>query len=186
MFFEVLDNFGFLLALPGVVESWVNYPGLELWKFLNLFIFIVVAFLLHRRFGRPVREALRSRGEGIKRELEKARLERDRAIEKLAEVEERLNRLDLEVKTIEERARIEAQAEKARIAAMTEAEILKIREQSQREIESSLKAARQELRTFAAEESVRLAEDILKKEMRADDDVRFTSVRVQELGRPEA
>lgn len=185
MFLAALDNFKFLLAGPGV-DSWVNYPGLELWKFANLFIFIVCAFLLHRRFGRPVREALRSRGEGIKRELERARLERDQAVEKLAEVEERLSRLDTEVKTIAEKARMEAQAERDRIAAMTEAEIVKIREQSQREIDATVKAARQELLAFAAQESVRLAEDILKKEMRADDDVRFTSARVQELGMPQA
>ncbi len=167
-------------------DSWVNYPGLELWKFVNLFIFIVVAFLLHRRFGRPVREALRSRGEGIKRELELARAERDRAVEKLSEVEERLSLLNTEVTTIGEKATAEARAERERIAAMTDAEILKIREQSQREIEATLKAARLELRAFAAQESVRLAEDILKREMRADDDARFTNLRVQELGGREA
>ena len=184
MFLASLDNFGFFLAEG--LDTWLNYPGLELWKFVNLFIFILCLYAIHRWKGRPIRESLRSRGETIKRDLETARRERDSAIEKLAQVEERLSLLDAEVKTVAERAREEARAERERIASLTEIEIGKIREQSQREIEATVKAARHELRTFAAQESVRLAEEILKKEIQAEDDVRFTSVRVQELGRPPA
>ena len=172
--------------MPDWFNAFVNYPGLELWKFVNLFIFIVALFLLHRQFGRPIREALRSRREGIKNELERARLERDEALGKLAEVEERLGRLDQEVASVAERARAEAEAERKRIAALTEVEIVKIREQSQREIEAAVKAARHDLRRFAAQESVRLAEGILAREMKAEDDARLTSITVQELGGREA
>lgn len=176
------NSFGFFWLLP----DWVNYPGLELWKFFNLFLFIALALLLHRRFGRPIREALRSRGEAIKNDLESARLERDEALRKLGEVESRLSRLDQEVAAVSEKARLEAETEAKRIAALTESEIVKIREQSQREIEAAVKAARQELQVFAAQESVRLAEGILTREMRAEDDARLTSVTVQELGGREA
>ena len=186
MFLTVLNKVALLWLMPEWLESWVNYPGLELWKFVNLFLFIAAALILHRRFGRPIREALRSRGEGIKRDLESARAERDQALRKLAEVEGRLGSMDKEVATIAERARLEAEAEKQRIAASTEAEVVKIREQSRREIEAAIKAARHELRTFAAQESVRLAETILKKEIGPDDDARLTGLRVQELGRREA
>ena len=51
----------------GVWWTYLNYPGLELWKFVNLALFIIVGIYLHRRFGRPISEALRARGEGIKR-----------------------------------------------------------------------------------------------------------------------
>jgi F0F1-type ATP synthase membrane subunit b/b' len=167
-------------------NPWWNYPGLELWKFVNLLIFIVLALYLHRRFGRPIREALRSRGEGIKRELLRAREERDQALAKLAEVEARFASLDAEVTTVRERARAEADAEKQRIAAATEEEIAKNREQARREIENAGKVARHELRRFAAETSVRLAEEILEREIGPEDDVRLTSLSVQELGRSRA
>lgn len=183
LFLTVLNKVALFWLMPEWLESWINYPGLELWKFVNLLLFIAAALLLHRRFGRPIREALRSRGESIKRDLETARKERDQALKKLAEVEARLGSMDEETRVIGEKARLEAQAEKQRIAASTEAEIVKIREQSQREIEAAGKAARHELRTFAAQESVRLAETILKKEIRPDDDARLTGMRVQELGR---
>ena len=161
----------------------MNYPGLELWKFINLAVFIVCAFYLHRRFGRPLREALRSRGEGLKRELARAQDERDQALAKLAEVEMRFAGLDAEVARIKERARVESETERERINLATEQEISKIREQARREMESVGKAARQELRRFAAMESVRLAEEILKVEIGPDDDARLTSQSVQELGR---
>lgn len=171
------------LILAQVYPWWMNYPGLELWKFVNLAIFLAVGFYLHRRFGRPIREALRARSEGIKRELQKAREERDLAFAKLAEVEARFEKLDAEVAAVKERATAEAAAEKARLQAATEAEIAKMREQAKREIESAGKVARHELRRFAAEESVRLAEEILEKEIRPEDDARLTSLTVNELGR---
>src|SRR5438445_10342810 len=100
---------------------WFDYPGLELWKFINLSIFVVVMVYLLRR---PVSDAFRSRREGIRRDLLKAQEERDQALAKLAEVESRLARLDSEVATIQEQSKAEAEAERQRIARDTEAEIL--------------------------------------------------------------
>jgi F0F1-type ATP synthase membrane subunit b/b' len=57
-----------------------------------------------------------------------------------------------------------------------------MREQSTREIESAGKAVRMELRRFAAQESVRLAEQILERELGPEDDIRLTSLNVKELG----
>ena len=162
---------------------WWNYPGLELWKFVNLLVFIACALYLHRHFGRPIREALRSRSEGIKRELQIAREEKEQALAKLAEVQARFEGLDAEVLQVKTKARAEADAEKERITSATETEIAKMREQSKREIESAGKAARLELRKFAAQESVRLAEEILEREIGPEDDARLTTLNVNELGR---
>jgi F-type H+-transporting ATPase subunit b len=179
-------RFAFLVLIPEWLDYWANYPGVELWKFVNLLVFVIFGFYLHGRFGRPIREALRSRGEGIKRELEVARKERDLALAKLAEVEARFASLDVEVAALEERARIEAEAERRRISEATDLDIAKVREQAKREIEGAGKAARHELRRFAAEESVRLAEVIIEREISAEDDARLTGSNLQELGRTRA
>lgn len=173
----------FTFLLLAWIPGWVNYPGLELWKFVNLLIFIVCVLYLHKRFGRPIREALRARGERIKLELERARQERDQALAKLAEVEKRFADLDTEVAAIMQKAKAESEAEQERIKLATDEEISRIREQSKREIERAGKAARHELRRFAAVEIVRLAEGILKNEIRPDDDARLTAETVNELGR---
>ena len=179
----LLSILSFLHWMPDSLEPWLNYPGLELWKFVNLLLFVVCALYLHRRFGRPVREALRSRGERIKHELARAQEERDQAVAKLAAVEARFADLDAEITAIKERAKREGEAERERIKLATEEEISRIREQAKREIESAGKAARNELRRFAATESVRLAEEMLKIELGPDDDARLTSKSVRELGR---
>jgi F-type H+-transporting ATPase subunit b len=178
---STLRQFG-VIVIDGSIPWW-NYPGLELWKFFNLVVLICAGLYLHHRFGRPIREALRSRGEGIKRELVRAREERDQALAKLTEVEMRFEQLDAEVAKVKEKARGEAEAETERIRAATDEEIAKIGQQAKREIESAGKAARNELRRFAAQESVRLAGVILEREIGAEDDARLTSLSVQELGR---
>ena len=181
--FFLLTTFNLLHWIPDSLDAWVNYPGLELWKFLNLLIFLIFALYLHRRFGRPVREALQARGQRIKHDLAKAQQERDQALAKLAEVEARFANLDAEISTIKQRAKLEGEAERERIEVATEEEVSRIREQAKREIESAGKAARHELRKFAAAESVRLAEEILRLEIGTDDDARLTSKSVRELGR---
>lgn len=183
MFLAIFTLFRFLGFDSGGLNPWWNYPGLELWKFVNLFVFIAGALYLHRRFGRPIKEALRLRSEGIKRELQRAREERDQALAKLAEVQARFENLDVEVLAVKEKAKAEAEEEKKRISSSSESEIAKMREQSKREIESAGKAARLELRKFAVQESVRIAEGILEREIGPEDDARLTSLNVKELGR---
>ncbi len=91
--------------------------------------------------------------------------------------------MDAEIARIQEKVKAEGAAERQRIELATKAEIARMREQAKREIESAGKAARNELRKFAALESVRLAEEILKAEMGADDDARLTILSVEQLGR---
>jgi F-type H+-transporting ATPase subunit b len=126
----------------------------------------------------------RERKETIARELAHAQQERDAALAKLKEVEDRLTRLDTEVANIKQQAVREAAEERERIARMTQIEITKLSEQATREIESAGKVARKELRRYTAEQSVRLAEDIVRREMRPEDDARLIANNIEELGGP--
>jgi F-type H+-transporting ATPase subunit b len=184
LLFVIIFGSEVLLGMQdAIADEWWNYPGLELWKFFNLVVFIGAGIFLHHRFGRPIREALQSRGETIKRELLKAREERDQALAKLAEVDARFARLEDEVAKVKEASRAEAEAEKQRIINATADELAKIRSEARKEIERAGKTARHELRRFAAEESVRYAETMLRAEIDRDDDQRLTERSVQELGR---
>jgi F-type H+-transporting ATPase subunit b len=176
-----ISNLFAIIEGPDGGNPWWNYPGLELWKFVNLLLFILCALYLHRRFGRPVKEALRSRSEAIKRELKQAKDERDQALAKLSEVEGRFANLDAEVAKVKERNAAEIAAERERIQAATEGELARMREQAKREIESTGKTVRHELRQFAAQESIRMAEDILKKEIGPNEQARLTNRSIEEL-----
>lgn len=169
-----------LVALAeGESAPWWNIPSFEVWRWLNLLIFITVFVYILRR---PVSEAMRARREGIRRDLMRAQEERNAAVAKLEEVEARLARLDAEVKSVREQSEREAAEERERIRTATEEETRKLREQAQREIESAGKAARQQLREFAAEQSVRLAEEMIRRDIKPEDDARLVSLRVEELG----
>jgi F0F1-type ATP synthase membrane subunit b/b' len=160
---------------------WWDYPGLELWKFVNLALFAGgLIYVLTRKV--KLGEAFKTRRETIKQELARAKQERDAALAKLKEVEERLARLGSEVSTIQERSQREAAEERERIAKSTEVEVAKLGESAQREIERAGKAAKHELRDYAAATSVRLAEEIIRREMKPEDDARLLQRNVQELG----
>jgi F-type H+-transporting ATPase subunit b len=160
---------------------WWDYPGFEVWKFVNLAIFVgALVFILLRKA--KLGEAFRARSESIKAELEKARSERDAAIAKLKEVEARLAGLDSQIASIKERSQIEAVEERERIAQSTEAEIAKLTEQGQREIENAGKTAKKDLRRFTSEQSVRLAEEMIKRDIRPEDDVRLIARNIDEMG----
>jgi F0F1-type ATP synthase membrane subunit b/b' len=181
MILSLIVNYLFPALSGAETTPWWDYPGFELWKFANLAVFVaVMVYILTRKA--KLGEVFQSRREGIKLELAKAQQERDAALAKLKEVEERLARLDTEVATVKERSVVEAAEERERIARATENEISKLSEQASREIESAGKAAKKDLRRYAAEQSVRLAEDIVRREMRPEDDARLIANNIEELG----
>jgi F-type H+-transporting ATPase subunit b len=183
MFLSFITTNALLAFAVADEPRWWDYPGFELWKFVNLAIFVLAMFYILTRKAK-LGDVFRARRESIKLELAKAKAERDAALEKLKEVEERLGRLDTEVATIKERSVGEAAEERERIAQSTETEITKLSEQATREIESAGKAARKELRRFTAEQSVRLAEEIVRREMKPEDHARLIANNIDELGGP--
>src|SRR5215218_9596068 len=105
-----------MLLLAGEWMEWFNYPGLELWKFLNLAIFTAAAIYVLRK---PINQALLARREAIQQEIVTAQQEREQALARVAEADSLLSRLDEDVRTVQEQAREEAISEKQRIATAT-------------------------------------------------------------------
>lgn len=176
----VISNVLFALADGGETRWW-DYPGFELWKFVNLGIFVLLLVYILTRKAK-LGEAFKARREGIRSELARAQHERDAALTKLKEVEERLALLDAEVRVIQEQSQREVTEENERIARATESEIVRLGEQAQREIERTGKTARHELRRYTAEQSVRLAEEIIRREMKPEDDARLITRNIEDLG----
>jgi len=174
-----LISFIALFVEESGAAPWYNLPYFPIWRWFNLLLFIgVMVFILRR----PVSEFLRTRREGIRKELMRAQEERDAALAKLEEVEARIVNLNSEVEAIRQRAGREAEEERARIARATDEEMRKLREQAQRDIEGTAKAARLDLRRYAAEQSVVLAEEMIRARIRPEDDARLVSEYVKDLG----
>jgi F0F1-type ATP synthase membrane subunit b/b' len=168
-----------LLVFDGAME-WLNYPGLEVWKFANLAIFAGLAIYVLRR---RINTALLARRESIRQELVVAQNERAQAQAKVAEAESLLTRLNEDVRVIQEQARQEAESERQRLAASTAGEIEKLKQQAQREMERADKIARQELRQYLAKRSVELARESVRTQMRPEDDTHLIKESIGELRR---
>lgn len=158
--------------------DYLNYPGLEIWKFLDLAIFLTAAIFILKK---PISHALASRRDSIRNQILEAQQKRDRAAEKLAEAEAKLARVDHEVESVRKQAREEAEMERKRQAAAAEQEMQRLKAQSDRELKIARKAARRELQKFLATRSIEVARESVTNQLRPEDDVRLIRERVSEI-----
>jgi F-type H+-transporting ATPase subunit b len=160
--------------------EWLNYPGLELWKFMNLAIFTAAGIFILRK---PISQALATRRGAIQQELVAAQQKRERAVAQVAEADNRLSRLHEAVRTVRQQADDEVRSERARLAAATDSEIEKLKQQSQREIDMAGKLARKELRQFLAQRSIELARESVRNQLRPEDDTALIKENIGDLRR---
>jgi ATP synthase F0 subunit b len=167
----------FLAESEGQGGFWSNKP---LWRVINLTIFILVLVYILRSKVR-IGEVFENRAATIVKELEQAKRDKQEAEARLGELETRLGRLDQEVAGIRAEAERESAREAERVRRAADADAEKIRLAAQREIEGAMKAARTELRAFVAEQSVALAEGIIRREIRPEDNTRMLNKYVDDL-----
>ncbi len=160
-------------------NHYLNYPGFEAWKFINLAIF---AGLLIYLLKKPLSETFKAKREEIRAELIKAEEEKQAAMSQLTEAESKLARLDSEKETVLAKAKSEAEKEEKRIAGETENDINKLREQANNEVLRTANQAKQELRKISAEETIRLAEEMLRSKLGGNNDADLVKVGIENLG----
>jgi ATP synthase F0 subunit b len=151
-----------------------------LWRVINLAIFVIILIYILRSKVR-VGQIFENRAATIVKELEQAKREKQEAEARLGELETRLSRLDQEVAGIRAEAERESEREAERVRQAASADAEKIRVTAQREIEGAMKAARTELRSFVAEASVAMAEEIIRREIRPEDNSRMLNKYIDDL-----
>lgn len=128
-------------------------------RWINLAVLLGIIFYYTRE---PVGRFLASRRSDIHRELEEARQARDEAQSRLDEMEARMQNLDEELGEIRAQSLIEAEKERDRVLEQAKLEAEKIVATAEREIAGMTRAAREELKRYAADLSLELAEKKLK------------------------
>ncbi len=121
---------------------------------LNFAIIVAVIVWAVRKF---VPGILRDRSASIQRALDEARAASHDANRRLADIENRLRHLDVEIGRMQATAEHEADAEEGRIQKATEEEIRKVVLAAEQEIVAAAKQARRELATHTADLAVALA-----------------------------
>ena len=160
-------------------NEYLNRPGFEAWKFLNLAIFVAVLVSLLRK---PLSDAFKAKRDAIRSELIKAEEEKQAALKRLGEVEARLASLEGDVQAILKRANDEAAEDKDRLGEQTEFEIKRLRDQVNAEILRITVQSKVELRKYSAEESIRRAEERLRAQIDLAKDSILVKANINAIG----
>jgi F-type H+-transporting ATPase subunit b len=155
----MVKKFGSLIGIKDAKTAyWV-------FTFLN-FAILAIAIII------PAKKALpgmfRSRNASIQKSIEDARKASAEAHARLSAIQERLGRLDAEIAAIRSTAEEQGRAEEQRLLAVTEEEKKKILRSAEQEIASASATAQRELKQFAAELAVSLAEKKISVSESAD------------------
>jgi F-type H+-transporting ATPase subunit b len=140
------------------------------WSVANFAIFVG---LLYYFFNKPFREYLASRSTSIRKDLDEARRMSADAAAQLLAVDQKLKSLPGEIDALRKRGTEEINAEERRIAAAAAADRERLLEQTRREIDLQVRLAKKEILEHAADLSVQLATDRIRKEITPDDQSRI-------------
>jgi F-type H+-transporting ATPase subunit b len=130
--------------------------------------FLIVAGFIAWAVKKTAPGMFRDRTALIKRQLEEARAASAEAGRRLTEIESRLLRLDSEIAEIRAAAERDAATEEQRLRAAADADKQRIVTTAEQEIASAAKLARGELKQYAAELAVTLAEQKVQVTPAAD------------------
>jgi F-type H+-transporting ATPase subunit b len=149
------------------------------WKWVNFAILIGgLGYLGSKVLG----AAFRSRSEEIRKGIAEARKIKEDAERRAAEIDARVSRLGAEIEEFRAHAAKEMQAEGERIRGETAAAIARLERQAEMEIESAGKTARRELREYAADLALNLAEQRIRAGLDAATEGKLIDKFVADLG----
>jgi F-type H+-transporting ATPase subunit b len=137
---------------------------------LNFAIVAVIVIWAGRKY---VPSMLRNRNQSIQQALEEARAASQEANRRLADIENRLRKLDVEIGQMQASAEKEGDAEEVRIQKAAEEDIRKVVLSAEQEIAAAAKQARRELATHTASLAIALA----RQQIHVDSDTDQVLVR---------
>jgi F-type H+-transporting ATPase subunit b len=134
----------------------------EVFKWVNTTIVVAVILWVFTRLLPPI---FRSNAERIGSAISRATAAKAEADRRMKDAEQRLARLDEEVRGLREQAQKDDMAEAERIRALAKSEVEKVGQAGKAEILAAERAARVELKALAARLAVSNAESLVVKQL---------------------
>jgi F-type H+-transporting ATPase subunit b len=160
-----------------------GHGELKAWEWAN---FILLAGGLGYIIGKNAGPAFEARGRKIRKDMVEAEEAKREADARVASVEQRLAHLGVEIAALRAEAQREEETEHTRYARHTASEIAKIQAHAEQDIASAAKAAKMDLKRYAAEIALRLAEEKIRTRMTPDTEDRLVRGFVKNLEGPPA
>ena len=130
--------------------------------------FVVIAAVIIWAGRKYLPGTFRDRTSAIQKAMQEAQKASEEARRRLADIESRLMKLDVEIGMMRESAEREASIEEARIQAAAEEDAAKVIASAEQEIAAAIKAARRELTAYAADLAVALAQKQIRVDVATD------------------
>ena len=131
--------------------------------------------------GRAINKALAGRHDQMKKDLEEAGAARAAAEARLAVQEKRLGNLEKEVVNLRASIKEEALQEEKRLLAGAEEKARRIQDETKFLMDQQVKEAELRFREEVAGTAVRIAEEIVRRSVRPDDESRLTQSFISDL-----
>lgn len=155
-------------------------PVAAYWLFWCLNFAVVLAAILWFVKSKLL-VSMRERTALIRKSMDEAKKASDAAMSRLKDIESRLSRLDGEVAELKAQAEKDFKIEEQRIQAAAAEDARRVVDFAETEIAAAAKSARRELKAFAAELAVNLAEKKIQIDPQTDQ--RLVSTFVNDLGK---
>ncbi|MBW2600119.1 MAG: F0F1 ATP synthase subunit B [Deltaproteobacteria bacterium] len=136
------------------------------WRIFN---FVVLFVILYKLSAKAIRNFFAGGRESIKASLEGAIAAKEEAEKRLREHSDRLDKATSEIQGIADMIKAQGLAEKEKIIEEAKKTAEKMKEDSKARMDQEFKEALKQLRTEAAELSVKMADEILKKNIKKKD-----------------
>lgn len=179
----VLSGAPALVAAASAPEPAHEAAGFSalLWPIVN---FIILCGTLYYFLKTPLATHLRDRSAGIRKDLVEAAALKATASAQLASLDQKLRALPGEIDALRARGAAEMAAEERRIEAAAAAERERLLEQTRHEIDVQLRLAKREILEHAADLSVQLATERIKRDITPADQARLVDQYMDHVKSP--
>jgi F-type H+-transporting ATPase subunit b len=152
-----------------------------LYRFINFALLVIILFVVLKKV--PIKEFFSSRIEGIKKELEDLKKQKETAERKARDLESKLNAFSGEREEILAQYRADGLAEKERILAEAKERAKQILDQAEVSIQYEMQTAKEKLKQEVVALAAQRAEEIIAREMTDKDQDRLVNEFIEKLGK---
>ena len=149
------------------------------WRTVN---FIALLIILIKFLAKPIGNALAGRRQQVINELETLQEKRNTAERSYKEFEARLAGMEKEMEGIVQRAIAQAENEKVKILVDAEKAAEDIKRQAEAAIQAEIVEAKRALRDEIADQAAVMAEELIKKNLTPEDQVKITEQYLDRIG----
>ncbi len=164
-------------ASAGGAEAGVPWMKI-IFHVINL---IILVFIIVRFGKKPIQDFFQNRHDTLRKALDEAEAEKQKAEEKYREYQEKLENIEKEIQDITGLLRKDGSNEKELVLKNARDLAERMKKDAQMSAEQEIAKARYELRKEAVRLAVQMAEEKLQKEMKDDDQTRLAEENINNI-----